>query len=332
MWNIWLLTFIWNGNKVLILWSWIQMDNYLVFMLQHNSFTAETVKLFPQVDLIWSISINKNLTHSRLWAIMHSSPQFPDHPSPPFLSPDPLSTPSSSPQSWVHTSLYQHLPLTPTLAAIIRGGVVLSPVSSTPPWISRPSARPCRPLSLTLTLSFCLASEGPRLTPPLFTPLPPSLAFRLMQPLCYCPAHIPQVPTLDLAPGLRPRLLCLCCPQHGSTYPRAKCGPMWLTCPDYRLSALILAIDFYLNLLPKGMNRWRNWEVRVDWAKEGSDEWVGEESRRKIERIEEKEMGTKFCLEPGMRQWVHLKNLQLETTTGSSIEGEHGGFQVCVKH
>lgn len=57
-------------------------------------------------------------------------------------------------------------PPTPTLAAIIRGVAVLSPVSSTRPWISRASAGPCRPLSLTLTFLAPYLYPSPLCAPP----------------------------------------------------------------------------------------------------------------------------------------------------------------------
>lgn len=173
---------------------------------------------------------------------------------------------------------------TGTLTGIIRGGAVLSPVSSARPCLSSASDRPRKLLSLTLTLSSCPGSIALPLTPR-------CIPFRLPWPSGSCSCH-PSIqptspllllhfkfstPTLDLAPGLSPRPPCLCCPQHGWTYPRARCGPMWPACPEYRLSAVIAAIDFYPNLLPWGdeesEKQSRKERVRVDWAKEEADEW-----------------------------------------------------------
>lgn len=100
---------------------------------------------------------------------------------------------------------------TPTLAAIIRGGAVLSPVSSTRPWISRASAGPCRPLSLTLTLLSLPHYTSLTLTPlhtPLCLPWPSGLCsccpiIQPVTPLLLLQLKLPS-PTLDLAPGLSP--------------------------------------------------------------------------------------------------------------------------------
>lgn len=147
---------------------------------------------------------------------------------------------------------------TPAFAAIIRGGVVLSPVSSTQPWSSKASAGPWRPLSLRLTLPslphstsltftlicapFCLLwPSGSYSCCPIIQSITPLLLLQL------------KLTSSDSRPSpraLAPWPLCLCCRQHGWTYPRARCGPMWQACPEYRLSALITAIDFYSNLLP----------------------------------------------------------------------------------
>lgn len=110
------------------------------------------------------------------------------------------------------------------------------------------------------SLSFWLHISAPH---PSLRPNPPALAFRLMQLLSQHPVRKPPPPLapasvqahqprlLDLAPGLSPLApVPFCCPQHGWTYPRARCGPMWHACPEYRLSALIAAIDFCPNLLP----------------------------------------------------------------------------------
>ncbi|KAK2825903.1 hypothetical protein Q5P01_020117 [Channa striata] len=89
-----------------------------------------------------------------------------------------------------------------TLAAIIRSCAVLSPVSSIRPWISRASAGPCRPLSLTLTFS-CLSgstSLAPTTLSSLFHPHWPSD----MQLLSQQPAHFPPFPAAVQA--LMPRL------------------------------------------------------------------------------------------------------------------------------
>lgn len=59
---------------------------------------------------------------------------------------------------------------------------------------------------------------------------------------------------------------------------------MWRACPEYRLSALIAAIDFYPNLLPWGdgeMEKQRKEEiVRLDWEKELMGRGGGEEKKR----------------------------------------------------
>lgn len=125
--------------------------------------------------------------------------------SPPRPSTDPIKQ---------HKSARQTAPTSPptlTLAAIIRGGAVLSPVSSTRPWISQASAGPCRPLSLTMTL----------LSLPCYTSL---TLIRLYAPFCLpwrsgscscCPIiqpvtslllHQLKLPSLarDLACGLSP--------------------------------------------------------------------------------------------------------------------------------
>lgn len=100
---------------------------------------------------------------------------------------------------------------TGTLTGIIRGGAVLSPVSSARPCFSSASDRPRKLLSLTLTLSSCPGSIALPLTPL-------CIPFRLPWPSGSCSCH-PSIqptspllllhfkfstPTLDLAPGLSP--------------------------------------------------------------------------------------------------------------------------------
>lgn len=124
-------------------------------------------------------------------------------PPPPFYSPlyHPIKQCKSSRQT-APTS-----PPTPTLAAIIKGGAVLSPVSSTRPWISRASAGPCRPLSPTLTPLSLPHYTSLTLIPlcaPFCLPWPSGSCSccPIIQPLT--PLLLLQFPTLDLAPGLSP--------------------------------------------------------------------------------------------------------------------------------
>lgn len=93
-------------------------------------------------------------------------------------------------------------PSVPTLTAAIRGGTVLSPVRPIQPWISKASAGPCKPLSLTLALHlwplplFAASSTCPCL----------QAHAAAVQASSHSPSTIPAVQALrpDSRPSLRP--------------------------------------------------------------------------------------------------------------------------------
>lgn len=161
----------------------------------------------------------------------------------------------------------------PTLAAIIRGGAVLSPVSSIRPRISRASAGLCRPLSLTLTLPSLAGSISLAFTSLFHLPWPSGS--------CSCCPSIHPIPpllllgfklsalTLDLASGLRPPVPG---PQLPPAWMELSSGRVW---PHVaRLSRRqVISSDRCNKLLPKPatLRGWRAGEterrrkrVRVD--------------------------------------------------------------------
>ena len=127
------------------------------------------------------------------------------------LTPRPCLPDSISPPSCLSSAAapIPPSPLVPPpsrLPDIIRGGAVLSPVSSIRPWISRASAGPCRPLSLTPdpSLSSWLCISASRLS---LRPL--SACAGLQAHAAAIPAHSPFPPLLLLrfklpAPDSRP--------------------------------------------------------------------------------------------------------------------------------
>lgn len=166
MWTTWLPTFVLqlpslpirciflklNLRRVIIRWfchstmAALQTrpgrDHQLIFDLKHQY----KQKLYTQQAVtVESITLHSSVSTSRFF------PSF-------LLTPLP-------PHQTVQERMATSTPPTPTLAAIIRGDAVLSPVSSTPPWLSRASAGPCRPLSLTLTLPSLPGSTSLPLTP-----------------------------------------------------------------------------------------------------------------------------------------------------------------------
>ncbi|CAL8289931.1 unnamed protein product [Gadus morhua 'NCC'] len=124
-------------------------------------------------------------------------------------------------------------------------------VSSTLAWISKASAPPRKPLSMGLTFSPLLLI--PRSPPPLrrpptthhplaWPPAPPAAtAYHLVQFARPEPPLPLKLQLLDLASGPKPSLtspqappsppMSVLPPQHGWTYPGARCGPMWHGCP-----------------------------------------------------------------------------------------------------